>query len=338
MKEVARDSGISRNSVSKVLNGDPTIKESTRRRVLASCEKLGYVRNLHAVNLVRRENRTIGFVTSRITDPFHNELIEAAEKQATAMGYQLTYQCSYMEASREEEILRHFRSLNVCALIIAPAFANGGDYPYLDRTAEQLPVVYIDKYIRAASHHVVTDHYDSARRVTEHLLAQGAIPAYLGKACTALAPRRAGYEETMRARGHEPIYVPVEGPDPDNDILYGYRNVADYLTAHPAPSGLFCVSDSSAVGAMHALVEHGLKPGENVLVAGHDDLRFSAFVKPTLTTMATPKEAMGRAAVEVAISLLGRTGKRSRYVRRTLKSRLIVRESSRHKLSARSRK
>jgi len=191
-----------------------------------------------------------------------------------------------------------------------------------------MPVVYMDKHFKDNCHYVMSDHLASVRQITEHLIAQGAEPAYIGKDCPPLSSHRAGYEAAMRAHGLACSYVPIEGPDPDNDMLYCYQNTARYLDANPMPTGLFCVSDAGALGAMRAVVEHGGTPGKDVLVAGHDDLRFSAFVQPGLTTMAQPKQEIGRTCVDVAIGLLKKKGKRTRYVQKVLQSELIVREST----------
>jgi DNA-binding LacI/PurR family transcriptional regulator len=98
-----------------------------------------------------------------------------------------------------------------------------------------------------------------------------------------------------------------------------------YLKEAPPPPALFAATDAIALGAMLALWERGLRPGKDVLVAGHDDLPFSAFTNPPLTTVRQPKEEIGRRAVETALDLPARP---RNYVRKVLAPELVIRASS----------
>ncbi len=330
MHDVAKLAGLSLYTVSKVVNGNSTVKKATREKVMEACRRLGYERNLHAVNLVTKSTNTIGMIVSQIVNPFYAEIIEAAEKKATALGYQLVYRCSYMDAANEAAALRHFLSLKVCGIILSPVITRENQ-DLLAQLEERLPMVYIDRFFSDSSHYVVNDNFQSASMVTSHLLDQGAIPAYLGsfhgKLNRAFSERERGYRETMRKAGKDPLVIPgaQTGAKTDNEN-HGYSSFKAYLEGHQPPSALFCATDSIAIGAMRASEERGLRIGRDMLVAGHDDLHFSAFLTPPLTTVSQPKQSMGEEAIK-AIKELVESSPES-PLQQTLHSQLRIRASS----------
>ncbi len=329
MSDVAKMAGYSLYTVSKVVNGNTSVKKATRERVLAACEELGYERNLYAVNLVSKTSNTIGMIVSQIVNPFYGEIIEAAEKEAARLGYQLVYRCSYMDAATEAAALRHFLSLKVCGIILSPVITDE-NRDLLAQLDKRLPLVYIDRYFADASHHVVNDNYESAALVTSHLLEQGIQPAYLGSfhgiLNRAFLDRERGYRAAMETAGLEPLLIPGHRNGHIDNEDYGYASVTAYLKEHAAPSGLFCATDSIAIGAMRAFEEKNLRVGRDILLAGHDDLPYSAFLNPPLTTVSQPKQAMGEEAINAVTHLLEADAHGP--VQQTLHSQLRIRASS----------
>lgn len=331
MKDVARNAGLSLYTVSKVLNGHASVREGTRIKVLQACEALGYERNPHAVNLVSRKTTTIGMIVSHITNPFYGEIIEAAEREARRRGYNLVYQCSYLDPAIEASIIRHFQALRVCGLVIAPVVTSA-NRALLERAEEAFPVVYIDRYFSPDCSYVVNDNFASADLATSHLIERGTTPAYLGSIRSglnrALLDRESGYRRTMEAKGLTPTLIPPENSAAERDNeLFGYENMRAFLASTPPPTGLFCANDSVAIGAMRALSERGLVIGKDVLVAGHDNLSYTAFLNPPLTTVEQPKKEMGEGAVSLLADLAG-DEERESPTQRVLQSRLCIRAST----------
>lgn len=331
MKDVARNAGLSLYTVSKVLNGHSSVREGTRRKVLLACESLGYERNPHAVNLVSRKTTTIGMIVSSITNPFYGEIIEAADREARRRGYHLVYQCSYLDPAIEASIIRHFQALRVCGLVIAPVVTSA-NRALLERVEEDFPVVYVDRYFSPESSYVVNDNGASAGLATRHLIERGTAPAYLGSIRSglnrALLDRETGYRRTMEAAGLSPILIPMDksAAERDNE-QFGYENMKAYLADSPPPRGLFCANDSVAIGAMRALSERGLVIGQDVLVAGHDNLSYTAYLNPPLTTIEQAKRDMGEGAVSILLEL-AEDEDRNTPLQRVLQSKLCVRAST----------
>ncbi len=329
MSEVAKAAGVSRFTVSKVLQGDPTVKRAIRERVEQAARKLLYVPNPHAVSLVRGKTATIGIIVSRISDPFYGEIIEVADRHAQAHGHQLIVQCSYGEPAREEQIVQHFIALRVTGFIIAPC-ATPENQDLLARVERSMPVVYIDHVVKSDCHYVVNDHFGAAKLVTAHLLECGAVPAYLGSSQSknnrAVADRERGYVAAVTAARGNPALIPIVSTLQRDDEKFGFENMDASLRAGNRPPALFCATDAIALGALRALENHGLIPGKNVAVAGHDDLPFSAYIHPPLTTVRQPKRQIAAAAVEAVVALSQHSSKQ--FIRKKFRSELIVRESS----------
>ncbi len=328
MTDVAREAGVSRYTVSKVFNGIH-VTEKTREKVMAACEKLQYHRNLFAVNLVNQQTHLIGMVISQAFDSFFGPIISAAEKEAHQHGYHLLCQCSYEDPEEERRIIETLLSMQVCAICTAPVTRDANRDTW-KRVEERMPVIYFDRHLKAASNYIITDNFKSAQMVTEHLLAQGRRPAYFGsvhpESNLAIQQRNKGYAVTMRVAGHEPILIPATHSSETQDTpTYGYENMLAYIAHNDPPEALFCATDRIALGAMHALREKGLKPGQDVLVAGHDDLSFCGFVNPTLTSVTQPKSCIGQESVRAVMQLLEKPSKR---IRKVLQPELIVREST----------
>ena len=297
MGEVPRKAGYSRYTVSKVLNGDRTVKDDTRKRVLRLCKELGYAPNPHAVSLVRKRSNSIGMVVTYITDPFYGEIIRAAEHEASSRGFQLLVQCSYGNAANEKRILETFRILQACGVIVAPVVPKP-NRDFLNEMSRLFPIVYVDRYLEPQCSFVMNDNRASAGMLVEHLVSRGVVPAYLGSSHgpqnVAARQREEGYVVAMKRLLKKPTLVPLTiGMGGEDTAQFGCDNVAAWLQQGARPSGLFCATDSLALGAMKALYGVGLQPGKDVLVGGHDDSSFSAYTQPSITTARQPKEQIG---------------------------------------------
>ena len=329
MSELAKAIGLSRYTVSKVLNGDPTVKPGVVERVRAACEKYQYTPNTNAVNLVRGKTKLIGLIVPEINNPFYAELIDVIENRAYELGYQLIHQCSYQDSQREARILQSFTALNICGLIIAPC-VNDPNLKLLAKTEAGLPVIYIDRYLQSDSHYIINDNAYSARQVTEHLIQQNTKPVYLAsvlsKNNTAINARLGGYQKTMQQYDLEPNVVQSATAETHDSAMLGYQTIKHCLQDGQLIESLFCATDSVALGASKAFYDHGVIPGKDVLIAGHDDLPFAEFSHPSLTTIRQPKQQIGQTAVEQVIHLTENPS--ATRIKKKFKGELIVRQSA----------
>jgi len=330
MEKIAVEARLSRYTVSKILNGDMTVKKRNRDLVLSLCEKHGYVPNHYAVSLVRGESNIIAILVPYITDGFYSEIIETAEKYASAKGFRTIYQSSYNDARIESNILRGFLSLKVSALIMVPVVKNP-DVRLHRLIASNIPVIYLDRTVDMEASSVLNDNEQSASVMTGHLLQKtrdvAFFDSFYGELNRTALARRNGYIKTMEQHGCKARFIPTDNSAEQQDNeRYGYENMKAFLKNSHAPEALFCVTDSVALGAMRAAVEIGLVPGKDILIGGHDNLHFAQFISPSLTTMEQPKKELAEGSVDMALQMM-QSGKGNGQTR-IYKSRLIIREST----------
>jgi LacI family transcriptional regulator len=141
--------------------------------------------------------------------------------------------------------------------------------------------------------------------------------------------REEGYTKTMIHHGLNPLSIPLM---PEQERIdkeeYGYKNIKRWVEEGAIPSAIFCATDTLALGAMKALDEKGLIPGEEILIAGHDDLSFSAYVRPALTTVRQPKTQIGMSAVNVVVQSINGELTGREFFQKQIQSKLIIRESA----------
>ena len=327
--EIAKQADVSRYTASKVLNGDTTVRAATREKIFAICDALGYVPNLNAVHLVRRESTLIGLIVPYITDGFYSSLIEKLERRIQAERHMLIYRSSYNDAELERNAIRQFLSLNVRALLIVPV-VEAPDAETHRLAAKNVPVLYLDRPFSEETYCVLNDNFDSARQMTEHLLSRTRRLAYLdsfyGSANPTAADRRRGYEAVMKEHKLPPEIISARNfPATQDNEDYAYEVMMEFFRSGRSCDGLFCVTDAAAFGAARAVRENGRTPGVDFFIGGHDNLRFSAYANPPITTMEHPQEAICRTAADVLFRRLkGETPEKRRYV---FPSSLIVRKS-----------
>lgn len=329
IEQIAKEAKVSRYTASKVLNGNTTVRAGTREKIFAICKKLGYIPNLNAVNLVRRKSSLIGLVVPYITDGFYASLIEKLEQRIHEKGYMLIYKSSYNDAAAEREAIRQFLSLNVCALLIVPVVVKP-DREIHDLAAKNVPVIYLDRPYSSSTYCVLNDNFKSAESMTGHLLKRTKKLAFLdsfyGSSNPTAIDRRKGYESVMKKHQLKPQIIFDSGfsGEQDNEE-YAYAVMKKFFRSGKSCDGLFCVTDAAAFGAARAVRETGRIPGKDFFIGGHDNLRFSSYANPPITTMEQPVDAICQTAIELLF--LRMEGKNPRKLRYVHPSTLIVRKS-----------
>ncbi len=302
LSDIASAAGVSRYTVSKVMNGDASVKAVTRKNVMEICDRLGYVPNHNALGLVRGKTDLVALVVPYITDQFYSAMCEYCERLAAERGFTLIYKSSYNDAATEREIIRSFLSLKVCSMLIVPAVSNP-DMVTHKLAASNVPVVYLDRPLNDECYCVLNNNYASAAMMTEHLLkSTGDLfyhDSFYGKSNPTAVDRHDGYAGTMRRHKLKPKYIPIKSPIRQDNELFAFENMSQFLRNGGTCGGIFCVTDAVALGCASAAQRFGLTPGKDIFIGGHDDLRFGAYTTPSMTTMRQDIPGMCRKAFEM---------------------------------------
>jgi len=329
MKRIAGELGVSITTVSKVLNHRADISEATRSRVLAKVEELGYQRNAVARSLSLRRSHTLGIVIPDLMHSFFVEIIAGIEPVASVRGYGLLLCSSNEDPGKEQSELEMLRSRQVDGIVLASAHGSGTTEILQQLTKQGTTLVMIDRddHPSVKCHRVLTDDERVGQLATSHLLDLGrrAIAHIGGPAIVHAKRRERGWREALRARGIKPSedWI-VRGGFMESE---GYRAMKRLLTVRPKIDAVFAANDPSAIGAMKAIWEAGLRVPDDVAVVGVGDIALGDLLRVPLTTVGWSRKDQGRHAAELLLNGL-EDDNAAAPQRIIIPPRLIVRESS----------
>ena len=323
LEEVAADAGVSKSTVSMVLNSSPLVAEATRRRVLESLERTGYVYNTAAASLRKQRSNAVGLVVTTLMNPYFAEFAESIQAELDARGMDVLLGVSGDDHVRQKRLLMNMAGRRVDGLVMVPA---QGTSPDLLGILE-LPTLLLARRVPSAfADYVGGDNERGSHAVTQHLMdVHGCRElAFFGGAegSSARLERLTGY--TRALEGHHLHHRAERDRSCPADRRLARATARDLLLSEQVDA-VVCYNDITALGALDAATELGLKIGRDVRITGFDDIEEAAFATPPLTSVAVPAGTAGR---EAAAMLLARIdGSRTQTEEHILPTQLRVRAS-----------
>ncbi len=326
--DVARRAGVSTMTVSRVVNDNGRVSEATRQRVRRAIAELGYQPNQLARSLTQGRTRTIGIVVPDITNPFFPEVVRGAEDAAWQAGYTVALANAVEDPARERAAVRNLAGHRVDGIIVcSPRLA---DHELAELLAAHSASVLINR--RAEGARAVSLMFDDqlgADLAVSHLVRGGRSRLiHLGgpERSASARYRRAGFVRAVEAAGLPLGPSSLLSCEPTEEAGYAEvaRLVADVRGDDRGFDGIFAYNDLSALGAMRALQDAGLRVPRDVAVVGCDDIRLASLASPSLTTLRLGKYDVGHQACETIFEL--QRGAHPPDV--TFRPELIVRESA----------
>lgn len=299
MADVAKAAGVSRTTVSFVLNGrmESSIPESTRERINQAARELGYRPNAVARTLASKRSAWFGLVTEIATSPFATDVIKGAQQAAWRESNFLLVAPSEDDPGMEQLAVEKLLEQQVGGLIIATTWHREITVP---ENAKSVPCVLVNCFDADGEFpSIVPDEvgggYTAAEILAEaghtnigHITLKTGIPAQIG--------RQTGMTQALRDHGitqDDSNIVPGDGTADS-----GYHGAKKLLEQSDPPTAIFCGNDRIAMGAYDAIKELGLRVGQDISIVGFDDQEILApHMRPKLTTVALPFEEMGMAGV-----------------------------------------
>ena len=305
LEQVASVAGVSRATVSRVVNGLASVDPALRERVERAIEELGYTPNLAARTLVTRRTDTIALVASEpdvrvFGDPFFSGIVRGVSQECMTAGLQmlLLMAQSFDDLDRIEKYLR---TAAVDGVLLISEHAEKDPLPAALRRSS-VPYVIGGRPLTQdpGAPYVDNDNVGGARLATEHLLGLGravvgtiAGPGDMAAGIDRLAGFRTALGPRFRARRVETSNFTQQGGELATQRL---------LERVPDLDGLFVASDLMAIGALRALARAGRRVPDDVAVVGFDDIEAAAFTEPGLTTIRQETTLQGRAMVRLLLA------------------------------------
>ena len=329
-EDVAREAGVSRTTVSFVLNNTPgkSIPEATRQRVLDAALQLGYTPNEDARRLARMRTATIGLFICHSQFVYSDAFItRALEGMSQAVNRYRVRLVVHPVSLREASYIRLARQTNASGIVLINTHAED---PALAELAESgFPAVSMDYLEDSSIDQVYVDNELAAREMVEHVLSQGhrriAMIAHAPPVFFASRKRLDGYRGALEAEGLEAEPSLIRHADFTEQS--GFTQMRELLRNAPDLTAVFAGNDVVAYGAMQAILQSGRRIPEDMSIVGFDDDYMSRFLNPPLTTMVLPAAGHGAASIETVMERIQNPGA-PRPVRRLLRAHIAVRESS----------
>jgi DNA-binding LacI/PurR family transcriptional regulator len=330
LEAVARVAGVSRATVSRVVNDSPRVSQDVRRAVEAAIDTLGYVPNRAARSLVTRRSDSVGVVitepTGRLfTDPFFPRLLRGISAELSARGRQLVLLMPESDAD-ERRTAAYLSAGHVDGVLLTSL--HGDDRVPNELAARGMPVVIGGRPLHDNGvSYVDVDNRSGARTAVEHLLRLGrrAVATIAGPSdMVAGVDRLAGYGDALRdAAGDADPRLTAEADFTNEGGAAAMRRI---LAARPDVDAVFAASDAMAAGALDAILATGRQVPGDVAIVGYDDSPIAAATRPPLTSVRQPIEEMGREMARLLVDAIERPQPAARRV--VLATELVIRGST----------
>jgi DNA-binding LacI/PurR family transcriptional regulator len=324
IRDVAKQAGVSHQTVSRVINGSEDVLPETRASVLEVIEKLGYRPSAIARSMARGQTHTLACISPNLTDYTFASVIEGAETEARHRDYFLLSSSANDPASFQklvDELVNHRR---VDGLIIIN--------PYADQRYQYIPENFPVVFVGSRSHEenissVCLDDEGAAYEATRHLLSLGhtqvaMITGPMQEDCS--QDRVKGYQKALEEAGvpFHPAMI-VEG---DWSATSGRDALVALMSGSHPPTAIFAQNDRMAMGVLRAARDMELQIPEQLAVIGVDDMPLSSYFDPPLTTMRQDMPLIGQEATRILLDAVQNKNASMRVIQ--LPAQLVVRQST----------
>ena len=297
MKDVARLAGVSVGTVSRVINNEAGIKESTLEKVASAIEALHYIPDAYARGMKTSKTQTIALIVPTIWHPFFAEFAYYIEEDLSKLNYKLLL-CNTDGSRKEIEYINMLQQNKVDG-IIAITYSPIDDY-----LASGIPFVSIDRtYVNKEIPCVTSDNYSGGNLAAEKLIEHGCTKlAFLGshnKTINETKRRRDGFEDYLVQKEKDYVIFDLEEPFTDYD-----HQLEQFLILNPKIDGIFAINDFTAMTAISLLEKLGKNVPEDVQVIGYDGIKYAKERHYPVTTIKQPLEKMANEAIHILMCIL----------------------------------
>ena len=304
--DVAREAGVSKATVSAVINSTGSIGQDTRDRVLEIVERLNYRPSGARGNARRRGGKSIGIVIREQENPFYSDVVAGARSVVEELGYTVLVASSEGRYEAERRAVDTLREHDVSGLLLYPVLTAASDLSHLfDLKRRNFPFVLLEAVWGVQANLIETDSELAAQQAAEYLISLGhtRIVHFAGPAYSMHSKQR--INGTYRAFSGSKISFTGESViEAGAHIEDGYRAGLRYFRKHRTrarPTGVTCFNDMVALGVCRALTELGLTVPGDVSVIGYDDIPFLGYLHVPLTSVRVPKFEIGKRAAQILL-------------------------------------
>lgn len=327
ISDVAEKAGVSKATVSRVLNDTAVVNKETRKRVLEAIETLHYTPSFLAKGMRRKKTNTFGIVIPDFRNLYYSELLKAIEEEAKKHGYIALICTGEMNAKREREYINYLLSRQIEGLVLCCYVNIIENSSFINQISKKIPIIVMDQPsggLPVSS--AYADGYKGFKTLVGYLIKKGhqrigMIRSLHRYPCS--ESRFIGYTDTIREHGIELDQNLIE--ESEFTAAGGYES-ARRLLSRSSPTAIVGVNDLIAIGALKYIREKGYSVPEDIAIAGFDNIALSSLVSPQLTTINIPVEKIAHEAINQLIRKIQNKRVRNRDI--VVETELIIRQTT----------
>lgn len=330
MKDIAKEAGVSKATVSRVINHTKPVSAEIRQKVEKVINEYNYKPSSVARSLARSETHVIGLIIPDISNAFYSELVEGISHTAHSKGYNVFLCNTFRDHDLEIEFLNLLEEKQVDAIILTTFHTTKEQKDFIKKFHK--PVVTVNRLFTGKDlprvPNIDIDNFEAAKDAVEYLVETG------HKRIGVVRAEQQDQTCIDRLEAYKCVLKKHNMPIDDHLIVgydfhfeSGYEGMMDILENHEHPDAMFCLSDELATGAIRAIFDYGLKVPEDISVVGFDDIPLASRFMPAITTISQPIFEMGKAATDTIYKML--TDEDTKEIKNTvLHHEMIIREST----------
>jgi len=331
MEDVAAEAGVSKSTVSAVINDKDVVHEDTRELVWDAVNELDYrPRGSARRGFKAPSGKSIGFVIKEANNPYYSETLVGIQEVAHEKGFLTYVSSSEGRFDREQQIIEQFANKDLDGLIITPILNGDTDLSHLfDLKRNNIPFVLLEDIRGLQADLVDIDNVQASGTAVQHLIELGheRIVHFAGPSYSEHTQER--IEGVHRAFSRSPLVFNDDTVVNTGDSFEeGYERSLDVFAEwNGEVTGVTCYNDLVALGVMKGLRELGISVPDDISIVGFDDLKLLDYFPIPLTTIRVPKHEMGHRATDLLLDQIdsGTTGSPTQIV---LDAELVVRSST----------
>ena len=329
--DVAKKAQVSVATVSRVVNGNYPVKDSTRRKVLEAIRDLKYIPNIQARELNTQRSSIIGIIVPSLFNTFFAEVVNGIESFTASSGYSLLLTYTKDNPISEKRCMNELLMRNVSGIINISPNTEKVASDFFDQIAERMPMVFINSYVkRPAISYVNNDEQIGTKIALEYLIFLGHknICFIRGDRSDSYEFKQNAYEEIMKKMHNfrEDYILNIGAGNSIETVELTAEKVVETLQEKKEITAIFSCNDLMGIGAVNGCHRLGIKVPQDMSVMGFDNILLSNFIEPKLTTMDQNMMTLGWTAASLLMEKIANENKTSRQV--VLQNTLVLRDTT----------
>ena len=330
LKQLAKELNLSISAVSKALRDSHEISAATKTAVIAKAKELNYQVNPFASSLRKQKSKTIAVVVPEIANNFFALAINGIESIAQERGYHVLIYLTHEDCQKEVSITKLLQNGRVDGIMMSLSSQTANILHLEELKEKQIPLVLFDRVAENIDcPKINTDDYKSGFKGTQHLVEMGCKNIAFLSISNHLSisnKRKSGYFDALKTNGLKSDNNMVI--ECSNDEEKNRKLIKKILKSKNRPDGIFASVEKLALNVYEVCKEIKLDIPKNLKVIGFSNLQTAALLHPSLTTITQPAYEMGREAASILFKIIEKRGYNLIMEKTTLKSEIIVREST----------